>query len=72
MPVSFTSIAQVPRNRLSSRKKGEAVGGKLSPTQHWSTLLKNKVEMVLLQEEIWVAKKCHLLKVRANTDFILF
>lgn len=31
-PVSFTSIAHVPRNKLSSKKNGEAVGGKCSPT----------------------------------------
>lgn len=48
MPVSFTSIAQVPRNKSSIGKKEEAMGGKHSPTQHWPTLLKNKAEILLL------------------------
>lgn len=42
IPVSFTSIAQVPNSRLSSRDQDETVGGALSPEQPSPTLLKHR------------------------------
>lgn len=38
-PVSFTSMAQVPRDRLSSRQQGDTVGGTHDPMPLGATLL---------------------------------
>lgn len=42
MPVSFTSMAQVPNNRLRARDKTDTVGGNSSAVLLADTLLKDK------------------------------
>lgn len=42
IPVSFTSMAQVPSSRLSSRRRGDLVPGKWSVTTSVSTLLEQQ------------------------------
>jgi hypothetical protein len=58
MPVSFTSMAQVPRNKLSSRKKGEAVVGKHCPAQPWSRLLQSKLGISLSAHGLLWNRSC--------------
>lgn len=57
MPVSFTSMAQVPTNTLMTRQHTDTVGGRTSSVRQTSTLLKKVTEKG--QVSIVIAGLCH-------------